>query len=437
MIGGNVMRRTGIIAGLILLAGCGGGNDVILPGVREALREDTTQQTQNQVRPIRLAAAKTNADWTHRMGGADHRMAHPALSANLTPLFSVNIGAAQTRRNLITADPVVADGRVFTMDAHAQVVASSTGGAPLWSRALVPAFDKSGEGAGGGLTVGGGKLFATSGFGEVSALDTATGEILWRQELSAPGTAAPTVSGGLVYVVSRDNVGWAIDAETGRVRWTISGTPAPENYGGGAGVAVAGETAVFPFAGGEVLATFPKGGLRRWSTVVTGQRLGYAAATISDISGDPVIDGNRVYVGNISGRAVALNRETGDRIWTATMAAKNPVWPAGDSVFLVNDLNELVRLNAADGSVIWRTVLPQFADKRFGKDNLYYAQYGPILAGGWLIVASSDGTLRQFDPKSGALLSQVALSSGAAALPAVAGGALYVVTTDGMLHAFR
>ena len=65
------------------------------------------------------------------------------------------------------------------------------------------------------------------------------------------------------------------------------------------------------------------------------------------------------------------------------------------------------------------------------------AHFGPVLAGGRLIVASSDGLIRAFDPASGALAGSVELPGGAASAPAVAGGVLYVVTKDGKLRAFR
>jgi outer membrane protein assembly factor BamB len=150
-----------------------------------------------------------------------------------------------------------------------------------------------------------------------------------------------------------------------------------------------------------------------------------------------VIDGNRVYVGNQSGRIVALNIGNGERIWTATEGALSPVLPAGGSVFLVNDLNELVRLNDEDGSRIWGVQLPVFVEGRARRQRTVYAHYGPLLAGGRLYVASSDGNMRAFDPTSGGLIGAVSLAGGAASNPIVAGGVLYVVTKRGQLVAFR
>ena len=114
-----------------------------------------------------------------------------------------------------------------------------------------------------------------------------------------------------------------------------------------------------------------------------------------------------------------------------------PVWPAGDSVFALTDLNELVRLDAGDGRRIWGTPLPNFIKDRPRRQVRVYAHHGPIIAGGRVIVASSDGQLRSFDPRNGALVGSVEIPGGASTAPVVAGSTLYVVSKSGKLHAFR
>ena len=80
---------------------------------------------------IALPAAQANADWTHRGGGPDHGLGHVALGGSLRPLFSVPIGEGSSRRARITGEPVVAGGRVFTLDARDTVTAFSTAGQAL------------------------------------------------------------------------------------------------------------------------------------------------------------------------------------------------------------------------------------------------------------------------------------------------------------------
>jgi len=142
-------------------------------------------------------------------------------------------------------------------------------------------------------------------------------------------------------------------------------------------------------------------------------------------------------VGNVSGRVVSLDIANGDRIGTATEGAVGPVWPAGGSLFLVNDIGELVRLDASNGTPIWRVALPGFEENRARRQKTRYAHYGPIIAGNRLIVASGDGLIRQFDPTSGALVGTLEIAGGAASNPVVANGVLYVVSQRGQLVAFR
>jgi len=431
----TVKSLLGATLGLGLLVACG-ETDVILPGERLNIRPDTA--IANETRAVGFAGAVSNADWTHRNGAADHQITHPALSAGLSPVFAVSIGEGDSRRARITADPVIANGAVYTLDARAQVTATATSGQPLWAQDLTPGNDGRGDASGGGIAVQGNALYVTTGFGELTALDASSGAVLWRQDLDAPGTSAPTVFGNLVYVVARDSTAYAVDRTTGRLQWSVAGTPSVGNFSGGAGAAVNSEIAVFPFGSGEVVATFPAGGTQRWSTVVTGERVGQAAANISDIAGDPVIAGDTVYVGNFSGRVVALKVANGERVWTASEGAVSPVWPAGDSVFLVNDLNELVRLDRGTGTPVWKVELPQFEPvSRFRQNRTKFAHYGPVLAGGRLIVPSSDGLIREFDPASGALIGTTEIPGGAATNPAVAGQTLYVVSKSGQLVAFR
>jgi len=432
-----VTLRVSITAALsfVILAACG-DDDVILPGDRFDIRAQSVFE--NQTLPVNLPAAQANGDWGHRNGNPSHSISHPALGASLTPVFVADIGAGDSKSARITSHPVVSNGVIYTVDARATVTATSVDGSTLWVRNLTPTSDNAGDASGGGISVGGGQVYVTTGFGEITALNAATGTEVWTQDLDAPANSAPTLRGDLVYVVARDSTAWALDTTSGRIRWQRSGAPSTANFAGGASPAVSGEFVVFPFPSGEVLTTYPRGGITRWSTVVSGERVGSAAGVINDISGDPVIVGDRVYIGNFGGRTVAINLRDGERLWTATEGAASPVWPVGDAIFLVNDVNELVRLDANTGNPVWRTALPTFEDDtRTRRQKRVFAHFGPVLAGGRLIVTSSDGLIRQFDPASGALLGQVELPGGAASGPVVAGETLYVLSKNGQLHAFR
>ena len=445
--GAYVLKPSGILLGLagaLVLSACT-KEDPILPGQREGIRDVLVDPAdipapaiaEDTSRPLDLPAARSNANWLQSISSPATRADHPALSSSPSLAWSVSIGAGDGRKNRITADPVVADGRIYTLDAQARVTAVSTGGKILWSQDLVPQNDSNTDASGGGLAYSNGTLFVSSGFGLMTALDGATGAEIWQQNLRATGSGSPTVSGDLVYLVAGDEIAWALETSNGRIRWQLAATPDINNVMGGPAPAVTDKYVVFAFGSGELQGAFRKGGLRLWDAQVAGQRPGYAAARIGDITGDPVVVGDRLYVGSHSGRTVALGLGNGKRIWTANDGALNPVWPVGDSVFMVSDRNELMRLNAEDGTKIWGTELPFFTKDRPKRQAEIFAHHGPVVAGGNLIVASSDAQLRLFDPVSGALRRSVAMPGGATTNPVVAGNTLYVVSTKGQLIAFR
>ena len=442
-------KTLGWLAMLAFLAACS-EPDPILPGKREGLRailktdqaepaasEAVSAAGPNVAAPVRLPAARANAEWAQRSGSPGTRPAHPALSAAPSRIWSASIGAGDGARSRITADPVIAGGRVFAMDAAARVSAHGLNGAALWASSLVPTYDSAGDGSGGGLAYGDGKLFASTGFGRITALDPATGRKIWEQELLETATATPSVYGKLVYVVAGDGTGWALNTDTGRIEWQLSAAPNINNVLGGPAPAISDKYAVFAFGSGEVQAAFRKGGLRLWDAAIAGQRDGLAQSRVTDITGDPVIVGDRVYVGNQAGRMAALRLANGERIWTANEGPMSPVWVTDASVYLVSDKNELVRLRAEDGSRVWGTKLPFFVKDKPRRQAEVFAHYGPVMAGGQLVVASNDGFIRFFDPVTGALRRSVAVPGGATTNPVVAGGVLYVVSTNGQLHAFR
>jgi outer membrane protein assembly factor BamB len=237
--------------------------------------------------------------------------------------------------------------------------------------------------------------------------------------------------------VTRDNRAWAIDARNGRVRWQIPGLQASAGFAGGTGPAVSQSLAVFPFSSGEILAVLRRGGIRLWSGSISGQRLGRVYSSVGDFGANPVIAGNRVYAATQSGRLVALELNTGDRIWTARTGAYGQIAVAGNALWIVADDGQLMRIDTSNGQTIWSTALPHYREKRLKRRQSIHAHYGPVLAGGRLILASSDGLLRGFDPATGAALGAVDLPKGAATSPIVLNGTLYVITADGHLRAFR
>ncbi len=433
----NGIIRLVAVACLATLAACD-ENELILEGPREPLRPQAeAAEKVNRVLPLTLPAQVSNPEWDHKGGAQTHAVPNPALRQPLSAVWSTDIGSGNNRSLRLAADPIVSGGRIFTLDAKSRLSAVGLGGDVLWMRDLTPEGERAGDASGGGLAADGGILYATTGFGRIVALDPATGDLRWEQRLGAAAGGAPMVANGVVYLTSRNATGWALDARTGRILWQVLATPAIGALVGGPSPALAGDLVVFPFASGQLVAVNRTTGDRTWIASIAGNRPERAFSRVRDVTGDPVVVGGRIYAGTHGGRTSAINATTGQTLWTANEGAMSPVWVAGGSVFLISDENRLVRLEADSGEIVWSVDLPFYTKEKQSRRKTIFAHYGPVLAGGRLIVLSDDEVIRNFDPASGALISVDELPAGAARNPVVAGGVLYVVTEDGRLHAFR
>ena len=437
-LGGRVIAGAALAVGL---SACGSG-EVILPGERldiaAAAPGLTLAPLTAPATPFAAPPQIAHGAWTHTNGDASHAIQHPALSPNPVPVWSTRVGAGDTRGNRITAAPVGAGGVIYTLDSQAGVAAvDAASGGLIWQADVSTPSDPSSDASGGGLALASGTLYVTSGFGTLTALGAGNGAVRWTQDLDAAATGAPTTDGDLVYAVSRDGLGWAVETSNGRVRWQVNGIGDAAGVTGPAGPALSGRSVYFPFGAGDIVAALRDGGTRLWGAALTGARDGRAYFELDDITGTVVADGDRLYAGNATGRIAALDATTGERIWTAREGAVGPVWPASGSVFAVTDAGTAIRMDASNGAVMWSTQLPTFTATRERRRKGVVAHYGPVLAGGHLWIASSDGVLRGLDPSTGALASQVTLPAGAASAPIVVNRVMYVMDERGNLNALR
>jgi len=132
---------------------------------------------------------------------------------------------------------------------------------------------------------------------------------------------------------------------------------------------------------------------------------------------------------------VSLDLRSGRRLWEREVGGSETPWLAGDWLFVQTLDQSLAAVGRDDGRVRWITDLPRFDDPKKQRDPLLWI--GPVLAGGRLVLAGSNGRALSVDPGDGHMLGQQELSGPAAVAPIAAGGALFIVTDDGTLQAFR
>lgn len=425
----------------VLLGGCGvfdSSKPKPLPGERiPVMQLEPTLRPAPELadEPIVVPEPTVNPDWPQPFGSADHVIGHVQLGDMPKQVWSTSIGAGSSSSRKLLGQPIIAEGRVYTMDARARVSAhDAQSGSSIWDTDIRPKGESGGM-LGAGLAYADGMLFASSGFAEVVALDAKTGKEVWRRKISGPVRGAPAVGNGRVFVVSLDNVTHALDAKDGSVLWTHSGTAETAGLLGGTSPALSEDTLVVAYSSGELFGLRASTGRQLWADFLSLPRRTSAVSDLNDIRASPAIAGGRVYAIGNAGRMVSIAISSGVRVWDQRISGTQTPWVAGDVVYTVTTDNELVCLTARDGRVRWVRALPRWEDEKRKRDPITWA--GPVLAGDRLILAGSNEVALSVSPYTGDLLGSIELPDPVLIPPAVANRTVYFLTDDGDLIAYR
>lgn len=391
---------------------------------------------QTQALPFSLPPPTENTGWTESGGDASNSMGHLALGSALQPAFTVQAGHGSSLTMRLAAPPIVANGRVYTIDSLGAVRAfNGRTGALIWA-SQTPDIKGSEEALyGGGIAYDSGRIIATNGLGYVSALSEQNGGILWKVRPGGPLRGAPTVANGAIYVVSEDNQIYSLKEDDGSTNWSEAASLEIAGLFGAASPAVGRGTVVAGFSSGELNGYRYENGRQVWQDQLMRTSIRTSVSSLSDIDADPVIDSGQVFAIGAGGRMVALDLVSGQRMWELNIAGISTPWVAGDWVYVVTDDDKLLCVYRQNGHIRWISQLPQFANSKKKKGDVDYS--GPVLAGNRLILTSSGGQVIQIDPATGNYQSQFSVGAPVNLPPVVANSTLYIYDAQARLHAYR
>src|SRR5580692_3750933 len=390
-----------------------------------------------------------NTEWPEPGGYAANAMYHLEARGPLHQEWSVDAGKGSDSDSRLTTSPIVAGGRIYVLDAEAHLFAfDAHDGHSLWDLELAPRGkdnsyffgllgDKNSinpaKGFGGGVGYEAGRVFVTTGFGDVFALNAATGRQLWKTNLGVPIVNAPVANGGRIFVSSEDNHFYALAEIDGRKLWDHQGIAEAAGILESTSAAVAGEFVIAPYTSGELFALRVQNGRPAWNDMLTRSGTVTALSELDDIAACPVVDRDLVFAISHSGIMAAINLATGDRIWSRYIGGIQTPWAAGDFLYVMTSDDQLLCLQRKDGAVKWIYQLPRWEDKEDKKHPIVWS--GPVLVSDRLIAVSSKGMAASISPYTGAYLGEMKLSAGTSIAPVVANNTMYILTQDAELLA--
>jgi outer membrane protein assembly factor BamB len=436
------MRVPAVAMALLALTGCGifKGSSKKTPTVGDRVpilvaESDVTPDPALQGVEVLLPAPVVNTAWAQPGGNAAKSMGHLALGASLSRAWTAEIAGGSNRQRLAAA-PVVADGRLYVIDVDAVVHAfSADNGAELWAHQIATGDENEDARFGGGVSYDNGMLYATDGLGDVVALKAADGSEVWRAKPGGPLRGAPSIGNGNVYVLSQDNQLYALSQADGHVVWTETASLESQGVFGVAAPAAAAGSVVAGFSSGELNAYRYENGRTLWQDALSRTTISTSVSSLSDIDADPVIDQGRVYALGQGGRMVAIQLDTGQRVWEQDFAGIATPWVVGEWVFVITDDAKLICLSASSGKIRWIHQYPHYENEKKSKGLITWT--GPVLAGNRLIIANTEGEVVFASPQTGEPIGRMSLGEPITLSPVVANSTLYILDHSGRISAFR
>ncbi len=437
------MIRFLLLSTLLVITACAGADDVkpTLEGERISiieLQKELRPSESASLRSIDIPPATINEEWPQAGGYAHHAMQNLAFGeANqLERVWNASIGRGSTKELPLNSRPILAGGRVIALDTKATIRAfHDQTGKQLWETNIGHEREKEPVIAG-GIAQDGGVVYVTSGYNEVLALDPADGSIFWRAKVSAPSRAAPTIKNGRVFVTTLNNNVIALNAKDGKVIWEYEEIAEATGLLGAASPAADDSMVIAALSSGDLIALRADTGAVIWEDNLSNTlRFGRTGSGLSDIRAYPVITDNIVIAISYGGKMVALDKETGRSLWRKDISGAETPWVSGNSVYVLNSDYQLLALNIKSGEILWVTDIPKYKNPNKKKNIVSWT--GPLMAGGRLLLAGSNGIIAEYAPATGQKITEWNAGGNIQLPPILANGALYILNEEARVSAYR
>jgi outer membrane protein assembly factor BamB len=273
------------------------------------------------------------------------------------------------------------------------------------------------------------------------------GALLWRFMTNAEIARKPALQNGIVYVVNANDTVVAIEAKTGKTRWTQHRTPAfGMEIAGYAGALITPERVYVAFSDGHVAAYDPEDGSDRWPLVDLSAEVEQLQGDLPryfDVDTTPVYDkigvGRVVYVASYAGGVFALDAQTGARVWLNDRAkgvtelvlweepahaprdGVGPTEPRRKMLLASSGTTGLWAIATDDGRDVWRRQVPEGGTS------------APVAIAGALLVSTTRYGLFLLSPLDGGVIDGLDIANGLAMTPAVFGRRAFVMSNSGIL----
>jgi outer membrane protein assembly factor BamB len=274
-----------------------------------------------------------------------------------------------------------------------------------------------------GVGVGDGLALVGTIDGEVLALSAVDGAERWRARLSSEVLAPPQAADGVAVVRTVDGTFTGLNVTDGQRRWVFSYTVPPLSLRGAAPPLLAQGLVIAGLDTGKLLVLTLENGVPVWEQVIAPPRGRTELDRIVDIDSAPTVVRNLLFVAAYQGNVTAIDLSSGNTVWSRDFSNHNGLDADLNGVYLPDEISTVWGLEVRNGAPLWRQ--EALVGRRLS---------APVVAGDYVVLGDFEGYLHWLDARTGQLRGRVrADNERIRVAPQYVDGLLYTLDDGGTL----
>jgi len=354
----------------------------------------------------------------------------------LNRLWDVNIGRGAEDK-AIKLVPAFSGSRVFAASADGSVKAlNSATGRVIWKQNIENfyseseqkiAFSKSTDTITGGVGVGDDLVLVGSAAGEVVALNQSDGSLAWRALTTSEVLSPPQARDQLVVAQTIDGKVAGYDSLDGERKWIYS-TSIPSLTLRGTSTPIIADYIVVGFSNGRIAVLDKARGL-----AVIDQRVAAAKGKsdlerLIDIDGSMALVGSQLYVASYQGNLIAVDLAASGRVrWGHEASSVVGLGAGFGNIYIAEEDSILIAVDGDNGKEVWETKALQYRDITT-----------PVTIGSYVAVGDFEGYIHLLAQSDGRFVGRRIIDKkGLSSSTVVDGRRLYIMGNSGRLSALE
>jgi len=341
-------------------------------------------------------------------------------TVSIEELWSVGIGDGQGE-GLYRLRPAIGGQTIYVASTDGEVAAfDRKSGDTLWEVDVETSLS-------GGVGVYEDALFLGSSDGYVLKLDAGSGALTWSAPVRGEILSPPQSNGSVVVVQTNDGKLQGLDFATGALLWTYDSNIPVLTVRGTSSPIMHNDRVYAGFANGRVLALNANTGAILWEVRVAIPQGRSEIERLVDIDGTMELAGSELYAASYQGNLVAIDVDTGTRMWQQKVSSYSGVSQGFGNVYVADEDGTLTAyLRSGEGP-------------RWTQADLAYRDLSrPTPVGSYVAVADFEGYVHVLSQDTGEFVGRVSVDDDGARADMVSeDNVLYVYGNSGELVAYE